>query len=205
MEVCGVEQCLAKWYTPRLSVFPARFSAGSMTFTLVDRITEFVPESHIVVIKCLSLGEEYLRDHFPKFPVMPGVLMLETLYQAASWLVGGSEGFTHSLVLLQEAKNVRYSGFVTPGHTLTAHVEWVRRQGTERQGTERQDEEELQFRGQGTVDGAVVVSAKLSLSRRNLADHDPRLASLDRDICELKKIEFEVLRSANRQLKPANH
>jgi 3-hydroxyacyl-[acyl-carrier-protein] dehydratase len=47
-----------------------------MRFTLLDRILQLDPGSRIVAVKNLSLAEEYLADHFPRFPVMPGVLML---------------------------------------------------------------------------------------------------------------------------------
>ena len=64
-----------------------------MRFHLVDRVLELEPGERIVAIKNLSLAEEYLADHFPGFPVMPGVLMLEAMTQAAAWLVRASEDF----------------------------------------------------------------------------------------------------------------
>ena len=48
-----------------------------MRFVLIDRIQEIVPGQSLTAVKNLSLAEEYLADHFPGFPVMPGVLMLE--------------------------------------------------------------------------------------------------------------------------------
>jgi len=53
-----------------------------MRFHLVDRIVEVKPGRSLKAIKNLTLGEEYLADHFPTFPVMPGVLMLQTLVEA---------------------------------------------------------------------------------------------------------------------------
>ena len=50
-----------------------------MRFHLLDRIVEVRPGEALRAVKNLTLGEEYLADHFPTFPVMPGVLMLETL------------------------------------------------------------------------------------------------------------------------------
>ena len=58
-----------------------------MRFTLVDRIVALEPGKTITAVKNLSLAEEYLADHFPGFPVLPGVLMLEAMTQAAAWLV----------------------------------------------------------------------------------------------------------------------
>ena len=89
-----------------------------MRLTLVDRIVELEPGRQIKAIKSLSLAEEYLGDHFPHFPVMPGVMMLEAMYQAAAWLVRATEDFANSMVTISEANNVKYSDFVEPGETL---------------------------------------------------------------------------------------
>ncbi|MGC8553857.1 MAG: 3-hydroxyacyl-ACP dehydratase FabZ family protein, partial [Phycisphaerae bacterium] len=57
-----------------------------MQFTLVDRLLELDPGKSIVMTKQVSMAEEYLADHFPRFPVLPGVLMLEAAIQASAWL-----------------------------------------------------------------------------------------------------------------------
>ena len=57
-----------------------------MKFNLIDKI-ESISDDRIVASKQVSLAEEYLADHFPTFPVLPGVLMLEALTQAAGWLL----------------------------------------------------------------------------------------------------------------------
>ena len=64
-----------------------------MRFVLIDRIQEIVPGQSLTAVKNLSLAEEYLADHFPGFPVMPGVLMLEAMTQSAAWLVRSTEDF----------------------------------------------------------------------------------------------------------------
>ena len=79
-----------------------------MRFCQIDRIRELVPGQRLVAVKGLTLAEDYLKDHFPRFPVMPGVLMLETMNQAAMWLIYASEGFENSIVRLQQAKNPLY-------------------------------------------------------------------------------------------------
>src|SRR5512146_209795 len=94
-----------------------------MKFVLIDRITELVPGERIVAVKALSLAEEYLADHFPRFPVLPGVLMIEALVQSSAWLVRATEDFAHSMLLLAEAKNVTYKSFVSPGQVLELAVE----------------------------------------------------------------------------------
>src|SRR5438552_17726203 len=94
-----------------------------MRFNLVDRIVEVIPDRRLRAVKNLTLGEEYLADHFPTFPVMPGVLMLQTLVEAGAWLLRLSEDFRHSIIVLREAKNVKYGTFMDPGKTMVATVE----------------------------------------------------------------------------------
>src|SRR6202171_4034503 len=94
-----------------------------MRFNLVDRILEVESGRTIRVLKNLTLGEEYLADHFPTFPVMPGVLMLQTLVEAGSWLLRLSEDFRHSIITLREAKNVKYGHFMEPGRQLIVTAE----------------------------------------------------------------------------------
>ena len=94
-----------------------------MKFKLIDRITDLVPGERISAVKALSQAEEYLADHFPRFPVMPGVLMVEAMTQAAAWLVRATEDYAHSMVLLANARNVTYKSFVSPGQLLELTVE----------------------------------------------------------------------------------
>ena len=77
-----------------------------MQFSLIDRILELEEGSHIKAVKTLSMAEEYLKDHFPRFPCMPGVLMVESMFQAAAWLIRKSENFTNSMVVLKEIRNL---------------------------------------------------------------------------------------------------
>jgi 3-hydroxyacyl-[acyl-carrier-protein] dehydratase len=133
-----------------------------MRFTQIDRVTELQPGSSITAIKCLTMAEEYLRDHFPLFPVMPGVLMLEAMYQTSAWLVRSSEDFAHAFVLLKEARNVKYADFVKPGQVLTVTAEII-----------KQDEKTTALKTAGAVEGKTAVSARLILERYNLADRDP--------------------------------
>jgi 3-hydroxyacyl-[acyl-carrier-protein] dehydratase len=139
-----------------------------MRFLLIDRITELTPASSISAVKNLSLAEEYLADHFPGFPVMPGVLMLEALVQAGAWLMRVSDNFEKSTILLKETKAVRYNNFVAPGKTLKVQVT-VRKRG----------DAEWEFQGSGTVDGNSAVSARFTLQGLNLADRNPELAAAD--------------------------
>ncbi len=139
-----------------------------MRFTLIDRVTELVKGERITAIKNLSLAEEYLADHFPGFPVMPGVLMLEAMTQTGAWLVRASEDFAHSTVLLKEARNVRYASFVEPSETLVVKATIL-----------DQDERTTKIKAEGMVGDRPTVSAKLTLERYNLAAEDPARAVTD--------------------------
>ena len=76
-----------------------------MTFTLLDRIVSIEPHMSITATKNLSLGEEYLADHFPGNPVMLGVLQLEAMVQAAAWLLRVSQNFSHSVVVFADGRS----------------------------------------------------------------------------------------------------
>ena len=96
-----------------------------MRFVLIDRILDVQPGRSLHAVKNLSLAEEYLSDHFPGFPVMPGVLMLEALTQAAAWLIRDMEDFAHSIIMLKQAKTIKYGSFVEPGRQLELKVDLI--------------------------------------------------------------------------------
>lgn len=91
-----------------------------MRFVLVDRVLE-QDDNHLVALRALSAGEEYLRDHFEGFPVMPGVLMVEAMTQACRRLLVGRDPAYASWVL-GEARGVRFNALVRPGDTLRLSV-----------------------------------------------------------------------------------
>jgi 3-hydroxyacyl-[acyl-carrier-protein] dehydratase len=140
----------------------------AMRLTYIDRIVELQPGARITAIKNLSLTEDYLRDHFPSFPVMPGVLMLEAMYQTAAWLARVTDDFRHSLVTLAEANNVKYSGFIEPGQTLRVRAELVKR-----------DERTYQFKCEGDVEDKSAVRGRLVLRLANLSEQDPQRQPVD--------------------------
>ena len=145
------------------------FWRRAMRFTLIDRIVDLQPGRSITAVKSLSLAEEYLEDHFPLFPVMPGVLMLEAMTQTCAWLIRVGEDFCHSHVVLREARNVKYADFVEPGQTLTITADLV-----------EQEERFTRLRVKGLVEGKSAVVARLVMTRYNLADDNPERASLDK-------------------------
>jgi len=94
-----------------------------MHFTLIDRVLER-SEDQIVTLKHVSSAEEYLQDHFPSFPVLPGVMMLEAMTQAARLLLDPDDEAEMPWVLTQ-ARALKYGAFVRPGAsirvTMTRH------------------------------------------------------------------------------------
>ncbi len=153
-----------------------------MRFTLLDRITHLEPGVRIEGIKTLALAEEYLADHFPLFPVMPGVLMLEAMTQCGAWLIRASEDFAHSMVVLCEAAAVKYADFVIPGQSLTVSAEII-----------SQTAEETKLKARGAVNGSQNVSARLTLKRYNLATENPRHAPLDEKLRRDLRLQFRLL------------
>ncbi|MFG0285789.1 MAG: hypothetical protein ACF8R7_15345 [Phycisphaerales bacterium JB039] len=91
-----------------------------MRFCLVDAVIER-SEQRIVTLKHVSSAEEYLQDHFPGYPVLPGVLMVEALAQAGCALLSDRVGPETSLVL-GSARAVKFGHFLRPGWTLRAEV-----------------------------------------------------------------------------------
>ncbi|MBL8875919.1 MAG: polyketide synthase dehydratase domain-containing protein [Phycisphaerae bacterium] len=89
-----------------------------MHFQLVDAVVEQSP-SRIVTHKHVSNAEEYLQDHFPGYPVLPGVMMLEAMVQAARRLAGK----TPTPLVLGQVRALKYGAFVRPGSTLRVTVD----------------------------------------------------------------------------------
>src|SRR5438067_960018 len=160
-----------------------------MRFQLIDRIEAWEPGKSLRGSKFLSLGEEYLADHFPRFPVMPGVLMLEALVEAAAWLWRVTTGFEHTVIALREARNVKYGTFMQPGRRMDVSVELVKRDG-----------ESATFRGRGVNDaGGQTVSAQVTLRGYTLAARGPAGAEADRKLAEHWKARWALLTG---ELKP---
>lgn len=158
-----------------------------MRFCLLDRIVELEPGVRVTAVKRLQPDEDYLRDHFPRFPVMPGVLMLEAMYQAGAWLVRQTEGFANSLVLLKEARNVKYADFVTPGKELVVTAEILKSDATL-----------TTLKAQGSIDGNIAVHGRLVLERFNLADRFPGRANTDPYLRnEYRRVLQKLLRPAS--------
>ncbi|MEZ6140367.1 MAG: hydroxymyristoyl-ACP dehydratase [Zavarzinella sp.] len=133
-----------------------------MKFHLIDRIIAWEAGKRLRAVKNLTLAEEYLADHFPSFPVMPGVMMLQSVVEASSWLWRISSGFSHDLIVLKEAKNVKYGTFMLPGNTMQIQTDLL-----------EINENTAVFRGKGTTEaGATTVSAQIVLRGEVLPARD---------------------------------
>jgi len=158
-----------------------------MRFTLLDRVLEVEPGKSITAIKTVSLAEEYLGDHFPRFPVLPGVLMLEAMTQAAAWTIRLGEDFAHSIVVLREARNVKYGDFVEPGRVLTVTAE-----------VQSHDGQLTKVKASGSVGDRTSLTARLVLERYNLADRIPYGDAVDARVrAEMRKL-WAILHPAGR-------
>ena len=183
----GVVEIFGLNYTPLpLNFYDLFQQVGCMRFLLVDRITAFHAGESITAVKNLSLAEEYLADHFPGFPVMPGVLMLESLVQTSAWLMRITEDFRFSTILLKEAKALKFNNFMKPGMLLkvtsTVH---------------KKSEREYTFKAEGIAvsgsESSSAVSARITLEQRNLAEQNPEMAKSDkRQIAEFQTLWRQV-------------
>lgn len=153
-----------------------------MRFHLVDRIETVEPGKSLQAIKHLTLAEEYLADHFPTFPVMPGVLQLQSLVEAGAWLLRLTEDFARSVWVLREVRGVKYGTFVAPGRVLRARVELTRLDG----GT-------ATLKGRGEIDGQQTISAQYVLVGYNLADRNSRWADRDERLVRQLRSHLELL------------
>ncbi len=172
--------------TPSDRYKPFRLSGVSrkrkgVKFNLIDHI-ELLSDQRIVAVKFVSLAEEYLADHFPTFPVLPGVMMLEAITQAAGWLMHHRTGFSKSMAVLKEAKNVKYGQFVAPGNYLKVDV-----------GLAKVTETGATFKANGFAGTDPALQARVELAYFNLGDKQPELAELDERLIAHHRQRWSVL------------
>ena len=153
-----------------------------MKFQLVDKIQSIAPGRRIVTIKALSLAEEYLADHFPAFPVLPGVLMIEAMVQAAAWLVRIQQDFANSIVILRAARNVKYTSFVQPGSILRCELEAM-----------EIGPSSAKFKGAGYVGDRQTVSGRLELECFNVVGRPGGSAAADAAIVAQLRQRFRLI------------
>lgn len=156
-----------------------------MRFQLVDRVVELQRGTRIVAVKAVSLAEEYLADHFPTFPILPGVFMLQVLVESASWLVRDALDFAPPVILLRDVKNVTYKSFVKPGHLLRVEV-----------NCRKMADSESDFEATGYCGESEVVRGRFGLTHFSAARRrDLSAATDDRLIAEARQ-RWALLRPA---------
>lgn len=99
-------------------------------FLLVDRIVEVEAGVRAKGIKNVTINEPFFAGHFPQYPVMPGVLIIEALAQVGAVAMLQSETLRGKLALFAGIDNARFRGQVFPGDTLILEVEITRLKGT---------------------------------------------------------------------------
>lgn len=113
---------------------------------LVDRVAELLPDERIRAIKAVSFNESFFQGHFPGRPIMPGVLQIEALAQAAGILAVETLGLAGGgkLVYFMAIEDAKFRAPVEPGCLLTLDVGFVQKRARV-----------CKFRGVASVDGKV--------------------------------------------------
>jgi 3-hydroxyacyl-[acyl-carrier-protein] dehydratase len=114
---------------------------------------------------------------------MPGVLMLQSAVEAASWLWRASTDFLHPVIVLREVKNVKYGTFMQPGRRMDVSIELI-----------KQDGSTATFKGKGVDDGGQsTITAQFILHGYGLADRGPAGAAADTKLLEHWKSRWALL------------
>lgn len=119
-------------------------------FLLVDKVTEMEAEKRVVGIKNVSINEPFFAGHFPEYPVMPGVLILEALAQVGAIAVLDMEQNRGKIGFLAGVDKCRFKRQVKPGDQLRLEVEIIRMKGPIGKG-----------KGIATVDGEIACEAEI--------------------------------------------
>ncbi len=122
-------------------------------FLLVDKVIALEPEKKIVAIKNVTFNEPHFLGHFPDYPIMPGVLIIEAMAQAGALMVTSAPNFNpeDKLVYFMSIDGAKFRKPVIPGDVLELHVEAVQNRGAV-----------WKLSAVGIVDGQKVAEAQLS-------------------------------------------
>ena len=122
-------------------------------FLLVDRAEEYRPHQSIVGVKCVTVNEPFFQGHFPTYPVMPGVLIVEALAQTGAVLMSKSldVDVAGKTILFMSLDNCRFRHPVRPGDVVRMPVEVLRARG-----------DVFKFRGRALVGEKVAAEAEFA-------------------------------------------
>ena len=120
---------------------------------LVDRVESIVPDQSIVAVKAVTINEPFFQGHFPARPIMPGVLIVEALAQAAGVLAVEALGLAGSgkLVYFMAIEGAKFRQPVEPGVLLKLEVEFLQKRTTV-----------CKFAGRASVDGKLAAEANFT-------------------------------------------
>ena len=133
-------------YNQILKLIPHR-----LPFLLIDRVENLIPDTSAVGVKSVTVTEPHFAGHFPNYPVMPGVLIIEAMAQTAGCLVSYTEGYGSKkssegkLVYFASIDSAKFRKPVRPGEILSLYIEKIRGRGTL-----------WKFSGTAKVNGSVV-------------------------------------------------
>ena len=130
-----------------------------MRYFLVDHIVEWKADENIKGIKNVAMSEDFLEFHFPKNPIMPGVLLLEALTQLTGWLEAASSDFDNWF-LINRVNKCSFYGFALPGDQVELEVQIVPDSSSEKKV----------YRGIGKVAGKKKISVEFEGKRMPLSD-----------------------------------
>ncbi|MGL4394981.1 MAG: 3-hydroxyacyl-ACP dehydratase FabZ [Hyphomicrobium sp.] len=130
-------------------------------FLLVDRMYDMKGDESCIGVKNVTINEPFFQGHFPQYPVMPGVLIIEGLAQTAGALCVASigEDYQAELVYFMGIDNAKFRKPVLPGDQLHYHVKKIRNRGRV-----------WRFRGEAKVNGQTVAEAEISAMLADTAD-----------------------------------
>ena len=124
-------------------------------FLLVDRVLKYTPRDSITAIKNVTINEHFFQGHFPDYPVMPGVLIIEALAQTAALLTFSEAKQENAVYYFAGIDNARFKKPVLPGDQLLMVATYDR----ERAGI-------YKFHVEATVDGELVAEANITCAIR---------------------------------------
>ena len=107
-----------------MQVLPHRYP-----FLMVDRVVEFNGDTKITAVKSVSINEPFFQGHFPGHPVMPGVMLVEAMAQAASILLFKLAKTSSRIGYFMSADGVKFRKPVFPGETIFIHAELIKARG----------------------------------------------------------------------------